>query len=166
MYVDDSHLTHGLLFPGVNVFKDEAHEVSIFKEKIATCAEPEGTATPEEKDRLGPVFKEIWQELDVDKDSRQGEVQFEAGTLKALLTNPIIRRRLTGIIVRHKSEWSAEQEGKFEELKALMRKNNCAEKAERFGKRVADLGIKLKGEGFDSEQEAYYMHPLGLIGWL
>ncbi|SSZ30908.1 Uncharacterised protein [Aggregatibacter aphrophilus] len=166
IYVDDSHLTHGLLFPGVNVFKDEAHEVSIFKEKIATCAEPEGTATPEEKDRLGPVFKEIWQELDVDKDSRQGEVQFEAGTLKALLTNPIIRRRLTGIIVRHKSEWSAEQEGKFEELKALMRKNNCAEKAERFGKRVADLGIKLKGEGFDSEQEAYYMHPLGLIGWL
>ncbi|SQI96732.1 hypothetical protein [Aggregatibacter aphrophilus] len=166
IYVDDSHLTHGLLFPGVNVFKDEAHEVSIFKEKIATCADPEGTATPEEKDRLGPVFKEIWQELDVDKDSRQGEVQFEAGTLKALLTNPIIRRRLTGIIVRHKSEWSAEQEGKFEELKALMRKNNCAEKAERFGKRVADLGIKLKGEGFDSEQEAYYMHPLGLIGWL
>lgn len=166
IYVDDSHLTHGLLFPDVNVFKDEAHEVSIFKEKIATCADPEGTATPEEKDRLGPVFKEIWQELDVDKDSRQGEVQFEAGTLKALLTNPIIRRRLTGIIVRHKSEWSAEQEGKFEELKALMRKNNCAEKAERFGKRVADLGIKLKGEGFDSEQEAYYMHPLGLIGWL
>ncbi|WP_239396981.1 hypothetical protein [Aggregatibacter aphrophilus] len=166
IYVDDSHLTHGLLFPGVNVFKDEAHEVSIFKEKIATCADPEGTATPEEKDRLGPVFKEIWQELDVDKDSRQGEVRFEAGTLKALLTNPIIRRRLTGIIVRHKSEWSAEQEGKFEELKALMRKNNCAEKAERFGKRVADLGIKLKGEGFDSEQEAYYMHPLGLIGWL
>jgi len=111
IYVDDSHLTHGLLFPGVNVFKDEVHEVSIFKEKIATCADPEGTATPEEKDRLGPVFKEIWQELDVDKDSRQGEVQFEAGTLKALLTNPIIRRRLTGIIVRHKSEWSAEQEG-------------------------------------------------------
>ncbi|TYA44158.1 glycoside hydrolase family 19, partial [Aggregatibacter actinomycetemcomitans] len=23
IYVDDSHVTHGILFPGVNVFKDE-----------------------------------------------------------------------------------------------------------------------------------------------
>ncbi|MBN6067222.1 hypothetical protein HYE54_00045, partial [Aggregatibacter actinomycetemcomitans] len=35
IYVDDSHITHGILFPGVNVFKDETHEVSIFQHKIA-----------------------------------------------------------------------------------------------------------------------------------
>ncbi|WP_236759973.1 hypothetical protein [Aggregatibacter actinomycetemcomitans] len=63
IYVDDSHVTHGILFPGVNVFKDETHEVSIFKEKIAVRADPESRATAEEKDRLGAVFKEIWQEL-------------------------------------------------------------------------------------------------------
>ncbi|KYK93339.1 hypothetical protein SA3733_07710, partial [Aggregatibacter actinomycetemcomitans serotype d str. SA3733] len=73
---------------------------------------------------------------------------------------------LTGIVVRHKSEWSVGQAGKFEALKGLMRKHNCGEKAERLGKRIADLGIRLKGEGFDSEREAYYFHPLGMIGWL
>ncbi|KOE68731.1 hypothetical protein D18P1_0311410, partial [Aggregatibacter actinomycetemcomitans serotype f str. D18P1] len=31
---------------------------------------------------------------------------------------------------------------------------------------IADLGIRLKGEGFDSERAAYYFHPLGMIGWL
>ncbi|WP_275425167.1 glycoside hydrolase family 19 protein, partial [Aggregatibacter actinomycetemcomitans] len=56
--------------------------------------------------------------------------------------------------------------GKFEALKGLMRKHNCGEKAERLGKRIADLGIRLKGEGFYSEQAAYYFHPLGMIGWL
>ncbi|KOE69115.1 hypothetical protein D18P1_0310330, partial [Aggregatibacter actinomycetemcomitans serotype f str. D18P1] len=45
IYVDDSHVTHGILFPGVNVFKDETHEVSIFKEKIAVRADPESRAT-------------------------------------------------------------------------------------------------------------------------
>ncbi|WP_235605814.1 hypothetical protein [Aggregatibacter actinomycetemcomitans] len=167
--MDDSHVTHGILFPGVNVFKDEAHEVSIFKEKIAVRADPESRATAEEKDRLGAVFKEIWQELYAGKDGsggEQSEARFEAGSLKQLLTNPIMRRRLTGIVVRHKSEWSVGQAGKFEALKGLMRKHNCGEKAERLGKRIADLGIRLKGEGFDSEREAYYFHPLGMIGWL
>ncbi|TYB29320.1 hypothetical protein FXB78_05225 [Aggregatibacter actinomycetemcomitans] len=169
IYVDDSHVTHGILFPGVNVFKDEAHEVSIFKEKIAVRADPESRATAEEKDRLGPVFKKIWQELDAGKDGSGGEqreARFEAGSLKQLLTNPLTGRRLTGIVVRHKSEWSVGQAGKFEELKALIRKHKCAEEAERLGKRIADLGIRLKGEGFDSEREAYYFHPLGMIGWL
>ncbi|WP_241013620.1 glycoside hydrolase family 19 protein, partial [Aggregatibacter actinomycetemcomitans] len=169
IYVDDSHVTHGILFPGVNVFKDETHEVSIFKEKIAVCADPESRATAEEKDRLGAVFKEIWQELDVGKDGSGGEqreARFEVGSLKQLLTNPLTGRRLTGIVVRHKSEWSVGQAGKFEELKALIRKHKCAEEAERLGKRIADLGIALKGEGFDSEREAYYFHPLGMIGWL
>ncbi|WP_277395741.1 glycoside hydrolase family 19 protein, partial [Aggregatibacter actinomycetemcomitans] len=32
--------------------------------------------------------------------------------------------------------------------------------------RIADLGIGLKGEGFDSERAAYYFHPLGMIGFL
>ncbi|WP_257812031.1 type IV secretion protein Rhs [Aggregatibacter actinomycetemcomitans] len=167
--MDDSHVTHGILFPGVNVFKDEAHEVSIFKEKIAVRADPESRATAEEKDRLGAVFKEIWQELYAGKDGsggEQSEARFEAGSLKQLLTNPLTGRRLTGIVVRHKSEWSVGQAGKFEALKGLMRKHNCGEKAERLGKRIADLGIRLKGEGFDSERAAYYFHPLGVIGWL
>ncbi|KYK73273.1 hypothetical protein, partial [Aggregatibacter actinomycetemcomitans] len=132
-------------------------------------ADPESRATAEEKDRLGPVFKEIWQELYAGKDGssgEQGEARFEAGSLKQLLTNPLTGRRLTGIVVRHKSEWSVGQAGKFEALKGLMRKHNCGEKAERLGKRTADLGIALKGEGFDSEREAYYFHPLGMIGWL
>ncbi|WP_262404562.1 contractile injection system protein, VgrG/Pvc8 family [Aggregatibacter actinomycetemcomitans] len=132
-------------------------------------ADPESRATAEEKDRLGAVFKEIWQELDAGKDGSGGEqreARFEAGSLKQLLTNPLTGRRLTGIVVRHKSEWSVRQAGKFEELKALIRKHKCAEEAERLGKRIADLGIRLKGEGFDSEREAYYFHPLGMIGWL
>ncbi|MBN6063927.1 hypothetical protein HYE55_11455, partial [Aggregatibacter actinomycetemcomitans] len=77
------------------IFKDEAHEVSIFKEKIAVRADPESTATAEEKDRLGVVFKEIWQELNPGRDGSGGEreARFEAGSLKRLLTNPLTGRR-------------------------------------------------------------------------
>ncbi|WP_262401239.1 hypothetical protein [Aggregatibacter actinomycetemcomitans] len=47
-----------------------------------------------------------------------------------------------------------------------MRKHNCGEYVDRLDKRIADLGVGLKGEGFGSEREAYYFHPLGMIGWL
>ncbi|WP_262404654.1 hypothetical protein [Aggregatibacter actinomycetemcomitans] len=99
IYVDDSHVTHGILFPGVNVFKDEAHEVSIFKEKIAVRADPESRATAEEKDRLGPVFKKIWQELDAGKDGSGGEqreARFEAGSLKTIIDKPANRQTADG----------------------------------------------------------------------
>ncbi|MBN6063926.1 type IV secretion protein Rhs, partial [Aggregatibacter actinomycetemcomitans] len=68
----------------------------IFKEKIAVRADPESRATEEEKDRLGAVFKEIWQELDAGKDGADGvqsEARFEAGSLKQLLKNPLTGRR-------------------------------------------------------------------------
>ena len=36
----------------------------------------------------------------------------------------------------------------------------------RIEKRVEDLSIKLEVDGFNSDKQAYYLHPLGLIGWL
>ncbi|TYA48257.1 glycoside hydrolase family 19, partial [Aggregatibacter actinomycetemcomitans] len=48
----------------------------------------------------------------------------------------------------------------------MARRLNDNEAADRIQTRVVDLGIGLRGEGFDSEREAYYFHPLGMIGWL
>ncbi|OOF60890.1 hypothetical protein [Rodentibacter sp. Ppn85] len=83
-----------------------------------------------------------------------------------MLLNPAEERRLTGIIVQHKSEWARSQSTKFNELIALARKLNDNDAADRIQKRVNDLVIDLKAAGFDSERKAYYMHPLGVIGWL
>ncbi|KYK73136.1 hypothetical protein [Aggregatibacter actinomycetemcomitans] len=63
IYVDDSHVTHGILFPGVNVFKDETHEVSIFQHKIAEYLNPESELSIKDKESLKPVFKAILEEL-------------------------------------------------------------------------------------------------------
>lgn len=121
----------------------------------------------EEKEKLEPVFKSILDELNLDKaQSGSQENRFEAGTLKRLLLNAAEQRRLTGIVVQHKSEWAKSQVSKFDELIALARKLNDNKVADRIQTRVMDLGISLKGEGFDSERKAYYFHPLGVIGWL
>ncbi|WP_233127130.1 glycoside hydrolase family 19 protein [Rodentibacter sp. Ppn85] len=48
----------------------------------------------------------------------------------------------------------------------MAQKLNDQDAADRIQKRVNDLVIDLKAEGFDSERKAYYMHPLGVIGWL
>ncbi|WP_208604939.1 type IV secretion protein Rhs [Rodentibacter genomosp. 2] len=164
IYVDDSYLTHGLLFPGVNSYQDQTDEISIFKYKIADYLDPESPHSMEEKETLAPVFKDILKELDLAKEE-QGS-RFEAGKLKGLLLNPAEQRRLTGIIVQHKSEWARSQSTKFNELIALARKLNDNDAADRIQKRVNDLVIDLKAAGFDSERKAYYMHPLGVIGWL
>ncbi|MCR1838580.1 hypothetical protein NSA18_11905 [Pasteurella caecimuris] len=164
IYVDDSHLSHGLLFPGGNSYQDQTDEISIFKYKIADYLDPKSPHSMEEKETLAPVFKDILKELDLAKEE-QGS-RFEAGKLKGLPLNPVEQRRLTGIIVRHKSEWARSQSSKFNELIALARKLNDNDAADRIQKRVNDLVIDLKAAGFDSERKAYYMHPLGVIGWL
>ncbi|WP_237184414.1 hypothetical protein [Rodentibacter caecimuris] len=164
IYVDDSHLSHGLLFPGVNSYQDQTDEISLFKYKIADYLDPKSPHSMEEKETLAPVFKDILKELDLAKEE-QGS-RFEAGKLKGLLLNPVEQRRLTGIIVRHKSEWARSQSSKFNELIALARKLNDNDAADRIQKRVNDLVIDLKAAGFDSERKAYYLHPLGVIGWL
>ncbi|WP_262401277.1 N-acetylmuramidase domain-containing protein [Aggregatibacter actinomycetemcomitans] len=166
IYVDDSHVTHGILFPGVNVFKDETHEVSIFQHKIAEYLNPESELSIKDKETLKPVFKAILEELDFGKDREGPNSPFEAGRLKHLLLDVTEQRRLTGIMVKHKSEWAKSQASKFDELIALARRLNDNEAADRIQTRVVDLGIGLRGEGFDSEREAYYFHPLGMIGWL
>ncbi|WP_233117349.1 glycoside hydrolase family 19 protein, partial [Aggregatibacter actinomycetemcomitans] len=103
---------------------------------------------------------------DPGKDKEGQNSPFEAGRLKHLLLDATEQRRLTGIVVKHKSEWAKSQASKFDELIALARRLNDNEAADRIQTRVVDLGIGLKGEGFDSEREAYYFHPLGMIGWL
>ncbi|WP_228414598.1 hypothetical protein [Aggregatibacter actinomycetemcomitans] len=102
IYVDDSHVTHGILFPGVNVFKDETHEVSIFQHKIAEYLNPESELSIKDKESLKPVFKAILEELDPGKDKEGQNSPFEAGRLKHLLLDATEQRRLTGIVVKHK----------------------------------------------------------------
>ncbi|WP_244149471.1 hypothetical protein [Rodentibacter genomosp. 2] len=167
IYVDDSHLTHGILFPGMNIFQDQTDEISIFKHKIAEYLDPESHYSMGEKEKLAPVFKSILDELDLDKAQSQGygESRFEAGKLKGLLLNAAEQRRLTGIVVQHKSEWAKSQTSKFNEVIALARRLKNNEAADKIQTRVGDLGIGLKAEGFDSERKAYYLHPLGVIGW-
>ncbi|MBN6062758.1 glycoside hydrolase family 19, partial [Aggregatibacter actinomycetemcomitans] len=63
MYVGDSHITHGILFPGVNVFEDQSGEVSIFQHKIAAYLNPESELSIKDKETLKPVFKAILEEL-------------------------------------------------------------------------------------------------------
>ncbi|OOF58072.1 hypothetical protein BKK56_00020 [Rodentibacter genomosp. 2] len=165
IYVDDSHLTHGVLFPGVNVFEDNVGEISIFKYKIAEYLNPKSQFSMKDKEALCAVFKEILEELDLGKGKTQRS-SFEVRQLKHLLLDEKEQRRLTGIVVKHKSEWAKSQSTKFNELIALARKLNDNDAADRIQKRVNDLVIDLKAEGFDSERKAYYLHPLGVIGWL
>ena len=104
IYVDDSHLTHGLLFPGVNVFNQTENGLCIFKHGLHQYIDPKSDLTIEQKNELDPMFKSIMDELDLDKD-KNAAVSFEAGKLKDLLLSPVQQRRLTGIVAKHDSEW-------------------------------------------------------------
>ena len=104
IYVDDSHLTHGLLFPGVNVFNQTENGLCIFKHGLHQYIDPKSDLTIEQKNELDPMFKSIMDELDLEKD-KNAAVSFEAGKLKDLLLSPIQQRRLTGIVAKHDSEW-------------------------------------------------------------
>ena len=165
IYVDDSHLTHGLLFPGVNVFNQTENGLCIFKHGLHQHIDPKSDLAIEQKNELDPMFKSIMDELDLEKDKNVA-VSFEAGKLKDLLLSPVQQRRLTGIVAKHDSEWKKTRAADFIRTRGTYRDNNKEDSASRIEKRVEDLSIKLEVDGFNSDKQAYYLHPLGLIGWL
>ncbi len=62
IYVDDSHLTHGITFPGVNIFHQEYNSLCLFKHKLHDYLNPNSGLTIEEKNQLDPMFKaKQWQ---------------------------------------------------------------------------------------------------------
>ena len=165
IYVDSSHLTHGLLFPGVNIFNQSGNGLCIFKHPLHQNIDPKSDLTTEQKNELDPVFKSILNELSLDKDKNK-PVVFEAGKLKDFLLTPVQQRRLTGIVVKHESEWKKTRAADFSQTCGVFRANGKEEIAKRIEKRIADLSIKLEVDGFNTDKQAYYLHPLGMIGWL
>ena len=165
IYVDSSHLTHGLLFPGVNIFNQSGNGLCIFKHPLHQNIDPKSDLTTEQKNELAPVFKSILNELSLDKDKNK-PVVFEAGKLKDLLLTSVQQRRLTGIVVKHDSEWKKTRAADFSQTCGVFRANGKEEIAKRIEKRIADLSIKLEVDGFNTDKQAYYLHPLGMIGWL
>ena len=165
IYVDSSHLTHGLLFPGVNIFNQSGNGLCIFKHPLHQNIDPKSDLTTEQKNELDPVFKSIMNELSLDKDKNK-PVVFEAGKLKDLLLTSVQQRRLTGIVVKHDSEWKKTRTADFSQTCGVYRANGKEDTAKRIEKRIKDLSIKLEVDGFNSDKQAYYLHPLGMIGWL
>ena len=165
IYVDESHLTHGLLFPGVNIFNQSGNGLCIFKHPLHQNIDPKSDLTTEQKNELDPVFKSIMNELSLDKDKNK-PVVFEAGKLKDLLLTSVQQRRLTGIVVKHDSEWKKTRTADFSQTCGVYRANGKEDTAKRIEKRIKDLSIKLEVDGFNSDKQAYYLHPLGMIGWL
>ena len=165
IYVDESHLTHGLLFPGVNIFNQSGNGLCIFKHPLHQNIDPKSDLTTEQKNELDPMFKLIMDELDLEKD-KNAAVSFEAGKLKDLLLSPVQQRRLTGIVVKHDSEWKKTRAADFSQTCGVYRANGKEDTAKRIEKRVEDLSIKLEVDGFNTDKQAYYLHPLGMIGWL
>ena len=165
IYVDSSHLTHGLLFPGVNIFNQSGNGLCIFKHPLHQNIDPKSDLTIEQKNELDPMFKSIMDELDLEKD-KNAAVSFEAGKLKDLLLSPVQQRRLTGIVAKHDSEWKKTRAADFSQTCGVYRANGKEDTAKRIEKRIADLSIKLDVDGFNTDKQAYYLHPLGMIGWL
>ena len=165
IYVDERHLTHGLLFPGVNIFNQSGNGLCIFKHPLHQNIDPKSDLTTEQKNELDPMFKSIMDELDLEKD-KNAAVSFEAGKLKDLLLSPVQQRRLTGIIAKHDSEWKKTRAADFSQTCGVYRENGKEEIAKRIEKRVEDVSIKLEVDGFNTDKQAYYLHPLVMIGWL
>ena len=165
IYVDERHLTHGLLFPGVNIFNQSGNGLCIFKHPLHQNIDPKSDLTTEQKNELDLMFKSIMDELDLEKD-KNAAVSFEAGKLKDLLLSPVQQRRLTGIVAKHDSEWKKTRVADFSQTCGVYRANGKEEIAKRIEKRVEDLSIKLEVDGFNTDKQAYYLHPLGMIGWL
>ena len=165
IYVDERHLTHGLLFPGVNIFNQSGNGLCIFKHPLHQNIDPKSDLTIEQKNELDPMFKSMMDELDLEKD-KNAAVSFEAGKLKDLLLSPVQQRRLTGIVAKHDSEWKKTRAADFSQTCGVYRANGKEEIAKRIEKRVEDLSIKLEVDEFNTDKQAYYLHPLGMIGWL
>ena len=165
IYVDESHLTHGLLFPGVNIFNQSGNGLCIFKHPLHQNIDPKSDLTIEQKNELDPMFKSMMDELDLEKD-KNAAVSFEAGKLKDLLLSPVQQRRLTGIVAKHDSEWKKTRAADFKQVCDVYRNHGKEDRATRIVKRVEDLSIKLEVDEFNTDKQAYYLHPLGMIGWL
>ena len=165
IYVDERHLTHGLLFPGVNIFNQSGNGLCIFKHPLHQNIDPKSDLTIEQKNELDPMFKSMMDELDLEKD-KNAAVSFEAGKLKDLLLSPVQQRRLTGIVAKHDSEWKKTRAADFKQVCDVYRNHGKEDRATRIEKRVEDLSIKLEVDGFNTDKQAYYLHPLGMIGWL
>ena len=165
IYVDERHLTHGLLFPGVNIFNQSGNGLCIFKHPLHQNIDPKSDLTIEQKNELDPMFKSMMDELDLEKD-KNAAVSFEAGKLKDLLLSPVQQRRLTGIVAKHDSEWKKTRAADFKQVCDVYRNHGKEDRATRIVKRVEDLSIKLEVDEFNTDKQAYYLHPLGMIGWL
>ncbi|WGE86460.1 glycoside hydrolase family 19 protein [Actinobacillus equuli] len=163
IYVDDTHLTHGILLPGVNVFSQTSNSLCIFKAELHEWCDPNSELSQVEKDQLDPMFSAILAELDLDKDK---PTEFKAGKLNQISLSPSQHRRMTGLIAKHDNEWKTTRIKDFEKMLVLYRRHGKAEQASRLEKRIKDLAISLKVNYFDTEKPAYYMHPLGMVGWL
>ncbi len=164
IYVDDSHLTQGITFPGMNVFTTQSNGVDIFDQTLCHYLNPDEKDL-ESKEKLNPLFKAIMEELDLDKEKGK-PVRFEAGRLHQLSLDAIQHRRFIGIIPKHQNEWASNRVQQFEKLCRVFIDPNQAKTAQQIRKRVSDLSIQLKVRSFDTDKEAYFIHPLGLIGWL
>ncbi|WGE53804.1 glycoside hydrolase, family 19 [Actinobacillus equuli] len=162
IYVDDTHLIHGVLFPGVNVFSQESNSLCIFNAELHEWCDPNSQLDQVEKDRLDPMFSAILAELDLDKDK---PTEFKAGKLNQISLSPSQHRRMTGLIAKHDNEWKTTRIKDFEKMLALYRHHGKVEQASRLEKRIKDLAISVKVNYFDTEKQAYYMHPLGMVGW-
>ena len=161
IYVDERHLTHGLLFPGVNVFNQSGNGLCIFKHPLHQNIDPKSDLTTEQKNELDPMFKSMMDELDLEKD-KNAAVSFEAGKLKDLLLSPVQQRRLTGIVAKHDSEWKKTRAADFKQVCDVYRNHGKEDRATRIEKRVEDLSIKLEVDGFNTDKQAYYLHPLAI----
>ena len=149
----------------MNIFNQSGNGLCIFKHPLHQNIDPKSDLTTEQKNELDPMFKSIMDELDLEKD-KNAAVSFEAGKLKDLLLSPVQQRRLTGIVAKHDSEWKKTRTADFSQTCGVYRENGKEEIAKRIEKRIADLSIKLEVDGFNSDKQAYYLHPLGMIGWL
>ncbi|MDG2952948.1 hypothetical protein [Exercitatus varius] len=164
IYVDDSHLTHGITFPGMNVFTAQSNGIDIFEHTLCHYLNPDEKDL-ESKEKLNPLFKSVMDELDLDKE--KGEpMRFEAGKLNTLSLDAIQHRRLVGIIPKHQNEWASNRAQQFEKLCRVFTEQNQPETAQQIRKLAEDLSIGLKVRSFDTDKEAYFIHPLGVIGCL
>ncbi|WP_150539437.1 RHS repeat domain-containing protein [Actinobacillus vicugnae] len=114
IYVDDSHVTHGILFEGVDVFDQQTDGISIFKNGIHQNLDPDSPLEQTEKEKLSPLFEKVLRELDLAQDSETA--QFEAGKLDRLSLNQIQQRRLMGVVVKHRNEW---KKGRSEDFRSV-----------------------------------------------
>ncbi|MDG2959674.1 hypothetical protein P7L91_02280, partial [Bisgaard Taxon 10/6] len=63
-------------------------------------------------------------------------------------------------------EWASNRAQQFEKLCRVFTEQNQPETAQQIRKLAENLSIGLKVRGFDTDKEAYFIHPLGMIGCL